>query len=96
MHLRPLSLRELSESGFSLESTSPFEYDIPHKFRIGVDGTWKSVIVQARVRHCSITAMSGDTTIYVTGFEIIPAGDAPANELRSLMKFAEEMWTAEE
>ena len=93
--LRPLHLRELSESGFSLESAGPFEYGVVHKFRIGVDGTWTSVIVQARARHCSLTAVSGDMTIYLTGFEIVPGSEATMSEVRALVRFAGEMWEAE-
>ncbi len=90
--LRPLHLRELSESGFSLEATGPFESSVVHKFRIGVDGHRRSVIVQAQARHCTLSSMAGALPIYVTGFEFANLSDNARREIRALIGFAEEMW----
>lgn len=90
--LRPVHLRELSDSGFSLEATGPFETGVVHKFRIGVDGHRRSVIVQAQVRHCTMSSMAGALPIYVTGFEFANLSDNASREIRALIGFAEEMW----
>lgn len=90
--LRPLYLRELSESGFSLEATGPFESDVVHKFRISAEAVGRSVVVQARARHCTLASMAGALPIYVTGFELMSPSDHTRREILSLMRFADSMW----
>jgi hypothetical protein len=90
--LRPLSLRELSETGFSLESTGPFESDVVHKFRISAEAVGRSVVVQAAARHCTLASMAGALPIYVTGFELMSPSDNTRREILSLMRFADSMW----
>lgn len=93
--LRPLFLRELSETGFSLEATGPFEPEIVHKFRLGIEGHSRSVIVQARARHSTLISASRSLPIYVTGFEVINASDKATRELMSFVRFADSMWREE-
>lgn len=90
--LRPLFLRELSETGFSLDATGPFESDLVHKFRIGMDGYGRSVVVQAKARHCALASMAGALPIYVVGFELVNPSDNTLREIRSLLRFASSMW----
>jgi hypothetical protein len=93
--MRPLQLRELSESGFSVESTGPFEAEVVHKFRIGIEGHGRSVVVQAKARHGALVSASRSLPVYVTGFEVLNAGDAATRELQSFVRFADEMWREE-
>ena len=93
--LRPLYLRELSESGFSLEATGPFEAEVVHKFRLGIEGHGRSVVIQARARHSTLVSASRSLPIYVTGFEVVNAGDVATRELRSFVRFADAMWREE-
>ena len=90
--LRPLYLRELSETGFSLEATGPFESGRVHDFRIGAEGYGPSVLVQAKARHCALTSLAGALPIYVTGFELVNPGDSTLRQIRSLLRFADSMW----
>lgn len=90
--LRPLHLRELSETGFSVDATGPFESGVVHKFRISADGISQSVVVQAKVRHCKLTSTAGALPIYVTGFELVSTSDKTRREILSLMRFADSMW----
>jgi hypothetical protein len=90
--LRPLSLRELSETGFSLEATGPFDADVVHKFRISAEAIGRSVVVQARARHCTLASMAGALPIYITGFELVSPSDNTRREILSLMRFADSMW----
>jgi len=90
--LRPLHLREMSEAGFSLEATGPFEPDVAHKFRIGMDGYGRSVVVQAKARHGALASTAGSLPIYVTGFELVSPSAKTLREIRSLLDFAESMW----
>lgn len=93
--LRPLHLRELSETGFSVEATGPFESDAVHRFRLGIEGHGRSVVVHARAKHCSLVSASRSLPIYVTGFEVVHASDTATRELRSFVRFADEMWRDE-
>jgi len=93
--LRPLHLRELSETGFSVESTGPFAADAVHEFRLGIEGHHRSVVVRARTIHCALVSASGGLPTYVTGFEAVNVEDAVRRELRSFVRFADEMWRQE-
>lgn len=93
--LKPILLREISESGFSLESTSPFEVNAGYKFRIGIEGDKRSIIVQARTAHCTLVSISADLPIYVSGFEVTEATDAVRREMRALSRYAESLWHEE-
>lgn len=90
--LRPLYLRELSETGFSLEATGPFEAEIVHKFRLGIEGHGRSIIIQAKAKHSTLVSASRSLPIYVTGFVVVQAGDVAVRELRSFVRFADAMW----
>ncbi len=90
--LRPLSLREVSETGFSVESTGPFNFDVVHKFRLGVDGQARSVIVQARVQHCALVSIVGELPTYVTGFALEDPGDNVVREMKAFVSFADALW----
>ena len=90
--LRPLQLLELSETGFSVESTGPFEPDVVQKFRLGIEGHGRSIVVQAKARHCALVSASRSLPIYVTGFKVVNADDTATRELRSFVRFADDMW----
>lgn len=90
--LKPILLRELSESGFSLESTTPFEVNAIYKFRLGIEGHKRSMIVQARAVHCTLVSISADLPIYVAGFEITEPTEAVRREMQALAQFAESLW----
>jgi hypothetical protein len=93
--LKPVMLRELSAEGFSLESTTPFEAGMHYKFRIGIEGHRRSMIVQAAARHCTLVSISAELPIYIAGFELIDPTDAVRREMMSLVRFAESMWRDE-
>jgi hypothetical protein len=90
--LRPLSLREVSETGFSVESTDPFEFDVVHKFRLGIDGQSRSIVVQARVQHCALVAMVSDLPTYLTGFALVDPGDNVVREMKAFVNYADALW----
>jgi hypothetical protein len=93
--LRPLYLRELSETGFSLEATGPFEPEAVHKFRLGIEGHGRSIVIQAKARHSKLVSASRSLPIYVTGFEVVNASENATRELRSFVRFADSMWREE-
>lgn len=91
--LKPIFLRDLSDRGFSLESTSPFETGLVHKFRLGIEGHRRSVVVQATAMHCKLQSMSADLPIYIAGFALFEPSDAVKREMLALVRFAESLWT---
>ena len=94
--IQPLSLLDLSLTGMSLEATSPFESGTVSKFRLSLDTERRSIIVQARVRHCSLVPDSpGGLTIYRIGFEFVAPSDATLSELVAMIEAAEALWRAE-
>jgi hypothetical protein len=94
--LQPLSLRELSLSGFSIETTSPFEVGLLAKFRLGIDGHARSIVVQARARHCSLKSATTGLAIYVVGFEIVSPSESTLRELVALIDFAQALWAQDQ
>lgn len=90
--LKPVFLRELSESGFSLEATSPFEVGLVHKFRMGIEGHKKSMVVQATAMHCKLESVTTGLPIYIIGFRLFEPSDAVRREMQALVQFAESMW----
>lgn len=90
--LRPVFLRELSASGFSIEATSAFEVGTVHKFRLGIEGHRRSLVVQARAMHCELLSVNAGLAIYIIGFAIVDGSAAVRQEMESLVRFAAEMW----
>lgn len=91
--IQPLSLREISLTGFSVEATSPLEVGAVSKFRLTVDGQNRSVVVQGRVRHCHHdTTKTGPIPVYVIGFEVIAPTESTIRELVAIVEYAKSMW----
>lgn len=90
--LRPVMLRELSATGFSLEATGPFEIGSIQKFRIGIEGHRRSMVVQARTMHCRLLSVTANLSVYLAGFELVDPSDSMTREMLSLVRFAESMW----
>lgn len=93
--LRPIFLRELSATGFSIEATGPFDIGSVHKFRIGIEGHRRSMIVQARAMHSSLLSVTTGLAIYLVGFALVDPTEATTREMQSLVRFAESMWREE-
>jgi hypothetical protein len=90
--LRPVSLSEISETGFSLDATAPFEMGSPYKFRLG-DDAGRSVVIQAVCRHCALKSASRGLAIYTVGFEFTSLNALATSEIAALVEYARAMWT---
>jgi hypothetical protein len=65
----PLTMRDLSQGGFSAESTVPFPPGTHHQFRF-TTATAHEVTLAATVVHCRLaTARPDGQFTYITGFE---------------------------
>jgi hypothetical protein len=91
--LQPMWLREISITGFSIETTAPYEVGTPNKFRLTVEGQHRSVVLQACAKYCTeLPAAAGSLTIYVVGFEIIAPTESIIRELTAFIDYAESLW----
>jgi hypothetical protein len=66
----PVTVLEVSATGFSVKSPVPFELDEEQVFRLrGVDG--RQATVRARTMHCMRASAGGEEATYVVGFALI-------------------------
>lgn len=80
----PLTVRDLSQGGFSAESARPFPPGSRHHFRFTTpDHT--EVALEATAVHCRLASAGGDGEVtYITGFEFV-SDDASDRAIASLM-----------
>ena len=91
--IQPLALQDLSLTGMALDATSPFDLDSVHKFRLSLESERRSVVVQARARHCTLTsAKPAGLAIYRVGFEFVAPTDSTLRELIALVEAAKAIW----
>jgi hypothetical protein len=91
--IQPLTLQDLSLTGLSLDATAPFDVGSVHKFRLSLETERRSVVVQARARHCTLmSAKPNGLAIYRVGFEFVAPTDAILRELITLVESAKAMW----
>lgn len=65
----PLTVRDLSQGGFSAESAVPFPPGTSHQFRF-TTAQAQEVLLSATVVHCRLAAAGSDGQFtYITGFE---------------------------
>ena len=65
----PITMRDLSQGGFSAESSTPFPPGTSHHFRFSTPGHGE-VALEARAVLCRLASASPDGQVtYVTGFE---------------------------
>lgn len=91
--IQPLTLQDLSLTGLALDATTAFEPGSIHKFRLTHDSDRRSVVVQARTRHCTlVSARPQGLAIYRAGFEFVAPTDATLRELIALVESVKAMW----
>ena len=65
----PLTIRDLSQGGFSAESSAPFPPGTHHHFRF-TTAAGHEVTLAATVVHCRLASATADGLLsYITGFE---------------------------
>jgi len=68
----PMKVRDLSQGGFSAESSVPFPPGTQHHFRFSAVNQEREVSLRATVVHCRLTSADPDGRYtYVTGFEFL-------------------------
>jgi hypothetical protein len=82
MVYEPMTVRELSHGGALLETTFPLQLDSLHEVRLTLGAA--SVIVKARVVHCTISEMDREGVIYRSGVEFT---ELPSRVQQAVLQF---------
>lgn len=69
MVFQPMTIREISRGGAQIETGFPLQLDSLHEFRLTLGD--QSIVVKARVAHCSITDVDQELVTYRAGIEFI-------------------------
>src|SRR5438552_11488957 len=67
MVFQPMAIKEISRGGAQVETTFPLQLDSLHELRLTLGD--RSVIVKARVAHCSISDVDQELVTYRSGVE---------------------------
>ena|SRR5687767_5467057 len=73
MVFQPIAIKEVGRGGAQVETAFPLQLDSLHEFRLTLGD--RSVIVKARVAHCSISDVDQELVIYRSGVEFIETSD---------------------
>jgi len=66
---QPIAIKEISRGGAQVETGFPLNVDSLHDFRLTLGD--RSVVVKARVAHCTITEVEHELVLYRSGIEFI-------------------------
>lgn len=66
---QPTIVRQISERGMQVETTSALQLDSLHDFRISLGEV--SVVLKGRVVHCRISDVGHDLVTYAAGVEFV-------------------------
>jgi hypothetical protein len=69
MVFQPMAIKEISRGGAQVETVFPLQLDSLHDFRLTLGD--RSVVVKARVAHCSISDVDQELVTYRSGIEFI-------------------------
>ena len=73
MVFQPMAVKEISSGGAQVETKFPLQLDSLHELRLTLGD--RSVVVKARVAHCSIVDVDQELVTYRSGVEFVEASD---------------------
>ena len=73
MVFQPMAIKEIGRGGAQVETALPLQLDSLHEFRLTLGD--RSVIVKARVAHCSISDVDQELVTYRSGVEFIETSE---------------------
>src|ERR1700674_1156908 len=73
MVFQPMAIKEISRGGAQIETGFPLQLDSLHQFRLTLGD--RSVIVQGRVVHSSISDVDHEVVLYRSGIEFVEPSD---------------------
>jgi c-di-GMP-binding flagellar brake protein YcgR len=80
----PVSVSDISATGFSVETTTPFQEGEIHEFRFSLDGG-SSAILSAQAAHGVANDRVGELQLYLTGFKFVDLDAAQKLALKTLL-----------
>lgn len=86
MVYQPVTLTQISEGGFRLETSVPLLLDSLHEFRLTLGG--RSVVAKGRIVHCRLVSLAGESVRYRAGVELT---EPPAHVSAAIAEFIAEM-----
>jgi hypothetical protein len=69
MVFQPMAIKEISRGGAQVETAFPLQLDSLHELRLTLGD--RSVVVKARVAHCSIIDVDQELVTYRSGVEFV-------------------------
>ena len=73
MVFQPMTIKEISRGGAQVETGFPLHLDSLHEFRLTLGD--RSIILKARVAHCSISDVEQEIVLYRSGIEFVEASE---------------------
>jgi len=73
MVFQPTTIKEISRGGAQVETLFPLHVDSLHEFRLSLGD--RSVVVKARIAHCSISDVEQEVVTYRSGIEFVELSD---------------------
>jgi hypothetical protein len=76
MVFQPMAIKQVSCGGAQVETDFPLQLDSLHDFRLTLGD--QSIVIKARVAHCSISDIDQEVVLYRSGIEFIEPPDRVA------------------
>src|SRR5205814_4266386 len=73
MVFQPMTIKEISHGGAQVETAFPLHLDSLHDFRLTLGD--RSIVLKARVAHCSISDVEQEGVLYRSGIEFIESNE---------------------
>src|SRR5215510_9646675 len=84
MVFQPMAVKEISRGGAQVETKFPLQLDSLHELRLTLGD--RSVVVKARVAHCSIVDVDQELVTYRSGIEFVETSDRVHSVISEFME----------
>ena len=84
MVFQPMAVKEISRGGAQVETKFPLQLDSLHELRLTLGD--RSVVVKARVAHCSIVDVDQELVTYRSGVEFVETSDRVHSVISEFME----------
>jgi hypothetical protein len=85
---QPMAIREISRGGAQVETSFPLQLDSLHELRLTLGD--RSVILKARVAHCSISDVDQEVVRYRAGVEFVEPSERVLSAISSFIDAVKE------
>jgi PilZ domain len=85
---QPMAIREISRGGAQVETSFPLQLDSLHELRLTLGD--RSVILKARVAHCSISDVDQEVVRYRSGVEFVEPSERVFSAISSFIDAVKE------